>query len=396
VKPSADFIAHHACFVSLFQSNRKYDLYQSFSTHSHTSSIRTVAANGKHIASGGADDRICVYDLEKRREIDDLYVHDGTVNSLEFVPDGSYLISAGADGKMAFIKSGTWKVDKVFEKAHKGGSVNFVSVHPSGKLALSIGADMILRTWNLINGRQAFATSLKNKSYGASIEFVVWSITGDYFLIAGKDIVEVWSTEKTEVISTKRCESEPTSICWLTDTDILVGMENGKLLFFNWEDEEEEATLCEIYDNRVKAMKYENGFLATASSSGELNLWKVIVDDKVEIDMICGIEVGCRLICLDMIDLVKAGIEKEIKEETEAEQELKKTDVTKFQTRGKVIVEVDDDDNDDDESQKKKKPQGKKRQQQQVLSTPSSSKKSKRQSKRASVLLSNGFLEEDC
>ncbi|KAG5679073.1 hypothetical protein PVAND_008670 [Polypedilum vanderplanki] len=375
-------------------NDRKYDLYQSFSTHSHTSSIRSVTANGKYIASGGADDRICVYDLEKRREIDDFYIHDGTINSLEFVPDGSYLISAGADGKMSFIKSGTWKIDKTFEKAHKGSSVNYISVHPSGKLALSIGSDMILRTWNLINGRQAFATSLKNKAYGNSIEFVIWSPTGDYFLVAGKDIVEVWSTEKTEVLSTKRCESEPTSICWLTDTDILVGMENGKLLFFNWEDEEEEATLCEIYDNRVKAMKYLDGYLATASSSGELNLWKVIVDDKVEIDMICGIEVGCRLICLAIVDLVKAGLEQEIKiEYDEEEKELKKSEVTKFKTKGKVIIEVDDDEKLNDDTPTKQK--GKKRKEKQMkVDTPNSSKKSK--NKRKSVLLSNGFLEEDC
>lgn len=102
-----------------------------------------------------------------------MFLHDGTINSLAFVPDGSYLISGGADGKMNFIKTANWKVDKVFAKAHKG-SVNYVSVHPSGKLALSIGSDLVLRTWNLINGRQAFATSLKNKSLGSTVDLVVW------------------------------------------------------------------------------------------------------------------------------------------------------------------------------------------------------------------------------
>ena len=149
-------------------------MYQSFSTHSHTSSVRCLASNGKLVASGGCDDRICVYDLEARQEIEDLYIHDGTVNSLQFVPDCSYLISCGADGKMAFTKTNNWKVDKTFEKAHKGSSVNYVSVHSSGKLALSIGNDMILRTWNLINGRQAFATSHKNKAFGNRICCVVY------------------------------------------------------------------------------------------------------------------------------------------------------------------------------------------------------------------------------
>lgn len=38
--------------------------------------------------------------------------------------------------------------------------MNFVSVHPTGKLALTVGKDRSLRTWNLITGRSAFITNL--------------------------------------------------------------------------------------------------------------------------------------------------------------------------------------------------------------------------------------------
>lgn len=369
------------------QDTRKFDLYQSFSTHSHTASIRSVASNGKFIASGGADDRICLYDLEKRLEVDDLYIHDGTVNALEFTPCGSYLLTGGSDGKMAFLKTSNWKVDKVFEKAHKGSSVNYISVHPSGKLALSIGSDLILRTWNLINGRQAFATSLKNKAIGNSIDFVHWSPSGDYFLLSGKEIVEIWSTEQAEVVATKKCEARPTALCWLSDSDILIGMDNGKLLFFNWEDEQEDATLCEIYESRIKAMKYIDGFLVTASSGGELNVWKVLVGDKVEIDMICGIEVGCRLICIDVIDLAKAGLANEVKDEEQ--EELKKTQIkSQFKTAGNVVVEIDDDEDEKEPSKSSKKRLN------ELAKTPESSKKKKRN--RSSIKLNNGFVEEDC
>lgn len=358
-------------------------MYQSFSTHSHTSSIRALAANGKFIASGGADDRLCLYNLEKRQAIDDLYIHDGTINSLEFTPCGSYLISGGSDGKMNFIKSTNWKVDKVFEKAHKGNSVNFISSHPSGKLALSIGNDLILRTWNLINGRQAFATSLKNKHFGSTLDFVEWSPSGEYFMISGKDTVEIWSTEQAQVIASKKCETRPSAIAWISDCDILIGMDNGKLLFFNWEDEQEEATLCEIYDNRIKAMKFQNGFLVTASSNGELNVWKVTLEDKVEIDMICGIDVGCRLICLEIVDLAKAGIINEVKEEDP--EEIKKTELKQYSTLGAVIVEIQD----DEEST--------------IKESNSKVKKRKRdasqnlnKSKNKKVYMKNGFVEEDC
>lgn len=319
-----------------------------------------------------------------------MFVHDGTINTLAFVPDGSYLISGGSDGKMTFIKTTNWKIDKVFEKAHKG-AVKHVSVHPSGKLALSIGADMTLRTWNLINGRQAFVTSLKNKPIGNIIDFVEWSSTGEYFAITGDKSVEVWSTENAEVVATQKCEARPSALCWISDSDVLVGMEDGKMLFFNWEDDTEEAKVIEMYETRVKAMKYVDGFLATCSSSGELNLWKIITEEHVEMEMLCGIDVGCRLICLDIVELTKAGIELEIKDEVEEEE--KKTQVRQLKTSGVVTVEVEDGDSEDG-APVKTNPKGsaKKRKSIQPKTPNSSKKKQKRQSTR----LSNGFVEEDC
>ena len=44
-------------------------------------------------------------------------------------------------------------------------AINSVSVHPSGKLALTVGADKSLHTWNLITGRSAFITNIKQGKY---------------------------------------------------------------------------------------------------------------------------------------------------------------------------------------------------------------------------------------
>ena len=38
--------------------------------------------------------------------------------------------------------------------------VNCISIHPTGKMALSVSKDMTLRTWNLIKGRSAYVTNL--------------------------------------------------------------------------------------------------------------------------------------------------------------------------------------------------------------------------------------------
>lgn len=64
---------------------------------------------------------------------------------------------------------------------HKG-SINSVSIHPSGKLAVSVAQDNTLTVWNLVQGRIAFTRRLKG-----SANLVKWlKPTGDaYMLVIG-------------------------------------------------------------------------------------------------------------------------------------------------------------------------------------------------------------------
>lgn len=44
-------------------------------------------------------------------------------------------------------------------KGHKG-RVNGLCVHPTGKIAISVGKDRALRLWNLMTGRKASANKI--------------------------------------------------------------------------------------------------------------------------------------------------------------------------------------------------------------------------------------------
>lgn len=48
-------------------------MHQSFAVHAHIASVRSIHAKGKYLASGGADDRIYVYDMKKRQEVQVIY-----------------------------------------------------------------------------------------------------------------------------------------------------------------------------------------------------------------------------------------------------------------------------------------------------------------------------------
>jgi WD40 repeat protein len=67
---------------------------------------------------------------------------------------------------------------------HKG-SINCVSIHPSGKLAVSVAQDNTLKVWNLVQGRIAFTRRLKG-----SANLVKWLKPSGaaYMLVVGKKV----------------------------------------------------------------------------------------------------------------------------------------------------------------------------------------------------------------
>lgn len=98
------------------------------------------------------------------------------------------------------------------------GPVNWLSVHPSGKLALSVGRDKTLRTWNLITAKCAFVSNIKagmlllisiyvsdTKNllfckffkivYFLEADIVIWSPSGEFYLIAVNNKIDVYDTE---------------------------------------------------------------------------------------------------------------------------------------------------------------------------------------------------------
>ena len=73
-------------------------------------------------------------------------------------------------------------------RGHKG-RVNNVAVHPTGKLALSVGKDRTLRMWDLMRGKASASVKL-----GKEGEIVRWSTKGDKFIVQSGSIIDIYST----------------------------------------------------------------------------------------------------------------------------------------------------------------------------------------------------------
>lgn len=102
------------------------------------------------------------------------------------------MFSGSEDGNVCVWNTRTWECEKTL-KAHVGG-VTAISVHPSGKLALTVGKDRALKTWNLIKGRTAYVTNIKGVA-----DAVTWSPDGTHYAVAINQVVNVYEVKSAGI-----------------------------------------------------------------------------------------------------------------------------------------------------------------------------------------------------
>lgn len=134
-------------------------LAPSFIFPAHLSCIKSlsVSEGAKWLVTGSDDEFIKVWDLRRRKEVGSLSQHVGTITSLTF-PSPSHLLSTSEDSTITVFRTRDWVPLRTL-KGHSG-KVNCVDVHPSGKVALSVGKDQTLRMWDLMRGRGASSLGL--------------------------------------------------------------------------------------------------------------------------------------------------------------------------------------------------------------------------------------------
>lgn len=306
------------------------------------------------LASGGADDRIVVYNLKTRKEHCLLTHHNGTVNCLQFTEDHTHLISGGQDGMLAIIRVGNWQLEKVWENAHKGAAILDIALHSSGKLALTLGADSTLRTWNLVKGRQAYVINLNSKSKEPKcLHSIKWAPDGQRFVLVGSTYTDIWSIDSGGVLKSIKHEYKVASCIWQSDEKLIVGYEEGKFAIVNVgspTDEDDQIIVHDGHSSRVKCMAMHGNKLVTASSTGEIKVW------SAKLKQLCVANAGCRFTCMCLVSMENEKVDESLVVEEEIEEINEEEIVAKGKKKKKrvsIIIE--------DEEEKIKVKKGKKK-----------------------------------
>nr|XP_057917769.1 p21-activated protein kinase-interacting protein 1-like [Doryrhamphus excisus] len=327
-----------------------------FTHHAHTASVSAVAASERFVVTGSKDETIQLYDMKKKVEHGALLRHNGSITCLEFYSP-THLLSGGEDGLICVWSTKKWVCLQSI-KAHKG-HVTSLSVHPSGKLALSVGTDKTLRTWNLMTGRCAFIKNIKRIAH-----IVRWSPDGDKYVVVINDQLDLYHLDTASVTNTLKNPKRISSVKFLSNAILVVAGDDEIVRLC---DVDKEKWVCEFkaHETRVKAV---DGFnmdddycvMVTASNDGFIKMWKMHLNEELECPTLLGeVNTTARLTCLAVwkpSQQVQQSTEEESTKATTCEevaQELIKTRRVRIATE-EVVME--------DESKPKKRKVGGKRQ----------------------------------
>ncbi|XP_054049183.1 p21-activated protein kinase-interacting protein 1 isoform X2 [Rissa tridactyla] len=232
--------------------------------------------------------------MKKKIEHGALLQHNGTITCLEFYGT-SHLLSGAEDGLICIWNTKRWECLKSI-KAHKG-HVTSLSIHPSGKLALSVGTDKTLRTWNLVEGRSAFIKNLKQNAH-----IVKWSPDGEKYVTVITNKVDIYKLDTASIIGTITTEKRISSLRFITNSILAIAGDDEIIRFYSCDSQK---CLCEFkaHENRIKDIySFERdgqNVIVTASSDGYIKMWNLDLNKiKGVPSLLCEVNTKARLTCL--------------------------------------------------------------------------------------------------
>ncbi|PIN10688.1 WD40 repeat-containing protein [Handroanthus impetiginosus] len=278
-----------------------------FSFPSHLSTIKTVAVAGSAAVSGGNDDTIKIYDLSTSSEIGSLY-HSSSITSLSFFSPPSLssfprnLLAGDAEGCLSMYDADPFVLLKTV-KIHKK-AINSLSVHPSGKLALTVGHDECLAMVNLVRGRRSFYCKLSKE---ASI--VQFDGTGEKFFMVVDEKISVHESEDAKLIF--ELDNNKRVLCAAPGHNgiLFTGGEDRNVTAWDTASGKVAYSIEDAHAARIKGIvvlsksvddlgEEDPYIVASASSDGVIRTWDVRMVNKGNPNPLAEANTKSRLTCL--------------------------------------------------------------------------------------------------
>ena len=226
--------------------------------------------DGRFLVSGSSDRTVRVWSVADSEEVSTFVGHMSMVNAVEFSPDGELIISASSDATVRI-----WSLSKQKEiatiVAHKYG-VNDVTFSPDGKLFATAARDYTVKLWST-ETLEAIAVLDRQRNLVQSVQF---SPDGRR-LLTGSDSTRLWEvSDFTQLDSWNVTSGWTWAIDFSPSADIfLTAQSNGQVKLWRASDRKEIQSLVG-HESDVSEAKFSPNGQFIASVSREIRLWSVI------------------------------------------------------------------------------------------------------------------------
>jgi WD40 repeat protein len=179
--------------------------------------------DGAHIAAGGSDNLIRIYDAQSAKRERVIEQHADWITALAFSPDSSQLVSASRDKSARVFDVNTGAMKSAFLD-HQDAVVD-VAWNGDGKSVFSVGRDRKIRLWNTADDKQIAQIA----AGPADISRLQLGM-GQLFAACADGAVRAYSIEKREITETSPAGEYAYAIATDPKNERLaVGRHNGEV-----------------------------------------------------------------------------------------------------------------------------------------------------------------------
>jgi WD40 repeat protein len=183
--------------------------------------------NGLQIASGSENGVISIWKLNQINTDITTHKHNGEILTLEFSPDGRYLVSGGADGAAVVLDAKTG--NEIYRSLHSD-QVRDIAFSRDSKRFVTVSKDRYIRVWDTATGKQLLIMSQND-----AVQSVKLTENNRWIITTGDDrTVRVWNAMTgTEFIQIP-IKGKGTALALSKDGKFLIsGDQNGYINIWN-------------------------------------------------------------------------------------------------------------------------------------------------------------------